>query len=453
MKTIIKDGTIVNEGRVFKGNIVIVDDRIEHIGLEDDNADVIINAEGCVVMPGVIDTHVHFREPGMTHKACIETESKAAAYGGVTSFFDMPNTNPQTTTLQALSDKVAIAEKDSHVNYSFFFGATNDNIEILEQLDRTKIPGIKLFMGSSTGNMLVDSDNALNALFAKASDLHLPVMAHCEDTAVINANIERLKCEATARCVADGSENGAIDDLPVELHPQIRSAKACYDSSLKAVNLARKHHAQLHIAHITTEEELSLMGNDDNITAEVTPAHLLFTEDDYKTLGTRIKCNPAVKTADDRNALRKALADGRIMTIGTDHAPHLLNEKEGGALKAVSGMPMVQFSLPVMLSLVDEKIIDLPRLVELMCHAPARLFAIKERGFLRKGFKADITIVRPKTPWTVTSENIVSRCGWSPLEGHALDWKVEMTMCNGHLVYDNGEFNKNSRGEQLLFEH
>lgn len=451
MKTIIKDATIVNESRVFKGDIVIVDDRIESIGCADDSADVVINADGCIVMPGVIDTHVHFREPGMTHKACIETESKAAAFGGVTSFFDMPNTNPQTTSLDALSDKVAIAERDSHVNYTFFFGATNDNVQLLDKIDKSKVPGIKLFMGSSTGNMLVDSDDALDTLFAKASALNLPVMTHCEDTQVINANIECLK---KAEAMKKGGKEGIlVEDLPVELHPQIRSSKACFDSSSKAVELARRHRTHLHIAHLTTSEELSLMKGDENITAEATPAHLLFTAEDYKTLGTRIKCNPAVKSASDRDALRAALCDGRITTVGTDHAPHLLHEKEGGALKAVSGMPMVQFSLPAMLSLVDEGIIDMPRLVELMCHAPARLFAVKNRGFIRKGYKADIVIVRPDTPWTITPETVVSRCGWSPLEGRTFNWKVEKTICNGHLIYDNGEIDDSYRGEQLTFEH
>lgn len=444
MKTIITDGTIVNEGKVFKGNIIIVDDRIEAIGKVGGEADRVIDAAGCIVMPGVIDTHVHFREPGLTHKACIETESKAAAYGGVTSFFDMPNTIPQTTNLEALSEKISIAEKDSHINYTFFFGATNNNTDVIELLDRTRVPGIKLFMGSSTGNMLVDSDDALDILFAKAASLNLPVMAHCEDTKIINDNIAHLKSMCNAN-------NGVVEDLPVELHPQIRSAEACYESSKKAISLACKHSAHLHIAHLTTKEELSLIGKSENITAEATPTHLLFTDEDYKSKGTRIKCNPAVKGFADRQALREALNDGRITTVGTDHAPHLISEKEGGALKAVSGMPFIQFSLPAMLNLVDEGVINIARMVELMCHAPATLFSVKDRGYLRIGYKADIAIVRPHSPWTLCKDDIVSRCEWSPLEGHTFRWRVQQTICNGQILYDKGSFNDTYRGEQLIF--
>ena len=441
MRTLIKNGTVVNEGSTRCCNIVICNDKIEAIVPCEEtprgNYDKEVDAAGCIVMPGIIDTHVHFREPGLTHKADIESESRAAAYGGVTSYFDMPNTKPQTTTLEALHDKFEMAREKSHVNYSFFFGATDDNAQLFRQLDSTSIPGIKLFMGSSTGNMLVDSDERLCEIFSTAAHLRLPVMTHCEDTDIINANMAHAK-EIYG------------PDPDVAHHPEIRSREACYLSAAKAAALAEKYGTQLHIAHITTAEELGLLGKQHNITGEATVAHLLFTDEDYKTKGTLIKCNPAVKTRADRDALRQAISNGTITTIGTDHAPHALAEKEGGAAKAVSGMPMLQFSLPAMLQLADEGVLTKERLVELMCHNPARLFSIAERGFLRTGYKADIVIVKP-SEWTLTKDIIQSKCGWSPLEGMTFRWQVIHTFCNGHHLLNNGVLDAEYRGEQISF--
>ena len=478
MATLIHGGTLVNEGRTFNGSLVIDRGKITHIfesipqvsaagqsggQVSDWVSDLnhatcppdceVIDASGCFVLPGIIDSHVHFREPGLTDKADIDTESRAAAAGGVTTYFDMPNTIPQTTTLEALEEKFALAAQKSHVNYSFFFGATNDNAGLFLQLDPHRIPGIKLFMGSSTGNMLVDRREALERIFSTAP---LPIMAHCEDTDIINRNM----AEAKARYG---------DDPKVIHHPEIRSEEACLASTRLAISLAQAHNTRLHLAHISTARELDLLPpkerknvqcsmfnaqcsmfnvqcsmfnvqcstlNSQFITAEAVISHLYFSDRDYNALGTRIKCNPAIKTEHDRDALREALNDGRIAVIGTDHAPHLLSQKEGGCARAASGMPMIQFSLVTMLELVDQGILSLERLVELMCHNPARLFEVRNRGFLREGYQADIVLVRPNTGWTVTKDLIQSRCGWSPMEGHMYLWRVERTLCNGHTVYD-----------------
>ena len=439
MRTLIKGGTLVNEGKVFDGAIVVEEDKIRKIvagnQVPESSYDHVVDASGCFVLPGVIDDHVHFREPGLTAKADIESESRAAAAGGVTTYFDMPNTIPQTTTLEALDEKYALAAQKSHVNYAFFFGATNDNVELFEQLDPKRIPGIKLFMGSSTGNMLVDRSESLNKIFSSAK---LPIMAHCEDTTIINRNMAEAK-----------QKYG--EDPKVIHHPEIRSEEACYESTKLAVELARKHQARLHVAHLTTAKELELFGNEENITAEATVSHLYFCDRDYAALGTRIKCNPAIKTQRDRDALREALNDGRIAVIGTDHAPHLLSQKEGGCAKAASGMPMIQFSLVTMLELVDQGVLSIERLVELMCHHPAQLFEVRQRGFLREGYQADIVIVRPNTGWTVTKDIIQSRCGWSPMEGHMYLWRVEQTICNGHTVYQNGTVDTNYIGQPVAF--
>jgi len=444
MRTIVQGGTIVNEGRTFDGTIVIEDGKITQIiqGNKDPEAssDEVIDASGCFVLPGIIDDHVHFREPGLTEKADIDTESRAAAAGGVTTYFDMPNTVPQTTTLEALEGKFALAAEKSHVNYSFFFGTTNDNISLFEQLDPHRIPGIKLFMGSSTGNMLVDRRESLEQLF---SSTKLPIMAHCEDTAIINRNMAMAK-----------EKYG--DDPKVIHHPEIRSEEACYESTHLAVELATKHHARLHIAHLTTAKELDLLPTNhsshlSNITAEATVSHLYFCDRDYVSLGTRIKCNPAIKTKRDREALQQALCDGRITVIGTDHAPHLLSQKEGGCAKAVSGMPMIQFSLVTMLELVDNGILSLERLVELMCHNPARLFEVRHRGFIREGYQADLVLVRPNTAWVCTKSMILSKCGWSPMEGHMFLWRVERTLCNGHTVYADGVVDSDYIGQPVVF--
>jgi dihydroorotase len=438
MRTLIKGGRIVNEGRSFEGTVIIEDEKIIDVieGNEipqDSTFTSVVDAKGCYVLPGIIDTHVHFREPGMTEKADIESESRAAAAGGVTSYFEMPNTVPQTTTLEALEDKFQRAAKSSHVNYTFFFGATNDNVALFNQLDVHHIPGIKLFMGSSTGNMLVDRDEALNRIFASAK---LPIMAHCEDTAIINRNMEEAK-------------KAWGDDPQVSLHALIRSEEACVVSTTKAVALAKKHGARLHVAHVSTAEELELIGG--NVTAEATVGHLYFTMLDHERLGARIKVNPAIKSPVDQFMLRESLNDGRITTIATDHAPHLLSQKQGGCAKAASGMPMVQFSLPTMLELVDQKVLSIERMVQLMAHNPATLFEVRNRGFIRKGYQADLVIVRPKSSWTVTPEVIESKCGWSPMEGHTFNWRVEQTFCNGHSVYHNGIVDPQYIGQPLAF--
>ena len=439
MKTLIKGGTLVNEGRLFDGSIVVEDSRIAKIvegnHTPDASYDEVIDASGCFVLPGIIDDHVHFREPGLTAKADIDTESQAAAAGGVTTYFDMPNTVPQTTTLEALEEKYALGAEKSHVNYAFFFGATNDNVALFSQLDKRRIPGIKLFMGSSTGNMLVDRQEALDQIFASAD---MPIMVHCEDTGIINRNMAAAK-----------EKYG--DDPNVTHHPEIRSTEACFESTQLAVTLAKKHQARLHVAHLTTARELELFGDDPHITAEATVSHLFFCDRDYSLLGTRIKCNPAIKSERDREALREALNDGRISVIGTDHAPHLLSQKEGGCAKAASGMPMVQFSLVTMLELVDQGVLSLERLVELMCHHPATLFGVRHRGFLREGYQADIVLVRPNTGWTVTKEVILSKCGWSPMEGHMYLWRVERTLCNGHTVWQQGRVDTSYIGQPVEF--
>ena len=437
MKLLIQHGTIVNENNIFDGTVIVEDSKITKI-VEGDTVpnasfDDVIDASGCFVLPGLIDDHVHFREPGLTEKADIDSESCAAAAGGITTYFDMPNTVPQTTTLEALEDKFKIAAQKSHVNYSFFFGATNDNVELFSKLDPHRIPGIKLFMGSSTGNMLVDRREALEKIFSTAQ---MPIMVHCEDTDIINRNMAEAKLKYD-------------EDPKVSHHPEIRSVEACYQSTKLAVELATKHHAHLHIAHLTTAKELELLT--DGITAEVTPSHLYFCDRDYNSLGTRIKCNPAIKSQADRDALRQAVADGRIAVIGTDHAPHLLAQKEGGCAKAASGMPMIQFSLITMLELVDQGVLTLERLVELMCHRPADLFGVRNRGYLREGYQADIVLVRPNCGWTVTRDVIKSKCGWSPMENHMYLWRVERTICNGHTVYQNGIVDTNYIGQPVEF--
>ena len=442
MKTLIYGATIVNEGRSFKGCLTLENDLIASVtegdALPEGHFDLRLNAGGCVVMPGVIDDHVHFREPGLTAKADLESESRAAAYGGVTTFFEMPNTLPQTTTPDALNQKLELAQGKSHVNYSFFFGATNQNAHLFERLDPKRVPGIKLFMGASTGNMLVDRLETLENIFKNAP---LPIMTHCEDTQLVNQNMAEAK-----RLYGD--------DPAVEHHPAIRSAEACYHSSALAVELATKYGAQLHVAHLTTARELSLFGHNPHITAEAVIAHLWFSDADYRTRGTQIKCNPAVKTCADRDALRAALTDGRISVVATDHAPHLVSDKIGGCAKAASGMPMVQFSLPAMLELCEKGVLTIERVVELMCHAPARLFAVSKRGFIKPGYKADLAIVRRGEPWTVTKDCIQSKCQWSPMEGEKFRWRVVQTICNGHLLLDkDGTFDAQYRGEEVAFCH
>lgn len=442
MKTLVRNGVLVNEGRRTRADLIIDNDRIEAI-VSDGNIPrgdyYEIDAAGCFVLPGVIDTHVHFRDPGLTYKADIESESRAAAYGGVTSYFDMPNTVPQTTTLDALNEKFQRAAEASHVNYSFFYGATNDNVDTFDRLDISRIPGIKLFMGSSTGNMLVDNAAVLKQIFSKCAHLSLPVMAHCEDTDIIERNANSVR-----------EQYG--DDADISLHPAIRTAEACLASSRKAAELADSTGAHLHIAHLSTAAELSLLEKE-GITGEVTVAHLLFDDSDYASLAGRIKCNPAIKSATDRDALLSAVAEGRIHTVGTDHAPHSLSEKQGGALRAVSGMPTLQFSLVMMLGFVDRGQLTIEQIADVMCHNPARIFGVNERGFLREGYKADIAIVSPCEEYVISDRDVQSKCGWTPLDGRAATWKVMHTLCNGVHIYNDGIFDNESHGEEIRFLH
>jgi dihydroorotase len=387
-----------------------------------------------LLMPGVIDDHVHFREPGLTRKATMHTESMAAAAGGVTSVLDMPNVVPQTVTNELLQERQTTGLREMHVNHAFFLGATTDNLEEVKRLDTTRSPGVKLFMGSSTGNMLVDREETLRRLFRESPAL---IMAHCEDTARINRRIEEYKARYG-------------EDPDVRFHSEIRDEEACLESSRLAASLAREAGARLHIAHISTAEELALAAPEAGITLEACVPHLLYSTDDYALKGSLIKCNPAVKGPRHREALRKALTSGAITTIGTDHAPHLLSEKAGGALKAVSGMPMVQFSLPSMLTLADEGVVTKERLVSLMCHNPARLFGIRERGFLRPGYKADLTLVKPERH-TIRRDEVLSLCGWSPREGEEVTWQVAATWVNGQKVWDGERVDAGVRGEALRF--
>ena len=448
-KKVFNDVLYVSDGRIRRADIVVEGEYIAQItNKEEIPQPSALSPQPSLLLPGIIDDHVHTREPGMTHKGDLTTESHAAAAGGVTTIMDMPNVVPQTTTLETLAERQQMGAAHAFVNYSFYFGATNSNAHLLPHLDPTTVPAVKLFMGSSTGGMLVDHGDALRAVFEQSP---LLIMTHCEDSAIIAENMRKAQALYG-------------DDPDVIHHPEIRSREACIASSQLAIRLAKETGARLHIAHVTTKEELKTLEScaqplpaltggvgGGSVSFEVCVPHLLFTDEDYKPLGTRIKCNPAVKTREDREALRAALNDGRIMVIGTDHAPHLLSEKEGGCKRAVSGMPMVQFSLPAMLGLVEEGVLPITRMVELMCHNPARLFHIAERGFIREGMKADLTLVR-RQPWTLTQDLIVSRCGWSPLEGHTFPWRVEQTYCNGRLIYDKGVFaNGNSHVQALHF--
>lgn len=445
MKTIIRNATIVNEGRLFNGSVTIEDEVIQQIIENGDDTsqayDLEIDATGLYLFPGVIDDHVHFREPGLTHKADIASESRTAAAGGVTSYMDMPNTVPQTTSIQLLEDKFALARNSSRINYSFFIGATNDNLDTIMRVDRNRVPGVKVFMGSSTGNMLVDNEQSLHQLFS-ASPLLL--MAHCEDTSIINHNISEFKKKYRGQ-----------NDFPVRYHSRIRNVEACYASSSLAVQLAKDTGARLHIAHISSAKELGLFEKgpveSKKITAEAVIAHLMFSTEDYDTLGTHIKCNPSVKTPEDRAALREGLTNGIIDVVATDHAPHLLNEKQGGALKAASGMPMVQFSLVSMLELADEGILPIERIPDLMSHNPSKLFNIDRRGFIRPGYYADFTLVEPNHCWQVREGRYYTKCGWTPMDEHVFKWRVRRTLINGLTVYSDGIVVDGMRGKELKF--
>ena len=418
---------MVNDGAVTEDAWVSVTDGvITAIGTGNDwptDAATIIDASGKLLLPGAIDTHVHFRDPGLTQKGDFATESLAAAAGGVTSVIDMPNTVPQTTTLEAWADKMQHqgAEK-SAVNYAFFIGATNDNLDTLLQADYTRVPGIKLFLGSSTGNMLVDREEMLNKLFANAPAL---IAVHAESEALVRKGIEDARTRFAGR------------EVPIDYHPVIRSRQACYEASHLAVEMARRHGARLHLLHLSTADELALLGELPNVTAETSPNYLWFDSADYATLGSRVKCNPAIKDAADRQALVKAVADGRINTIATDHAPHLPSDKEGDALHAASGMPGIETSLRVMLELADRGLVPVTRVVDAMSHEPARIFGIEGRGYLRPGYAADLVLAeRTDSPAPLTDADVHSRCGWTPYAGTRFHWRVAMTMVNGATVYD-----------------
>ena len=443
---LIHTAKIINEGKSFTGSVLIKDGNIEKIFREEVPEKILkenttIEAEGLWLIPGAIDEHVHFREPGLTEKADIESESRAAVTGGVTSFMDMPNCKPQTTTLELVEQKCEIAEKKSLANYSFYLGATKDNIAEIKKIDKRNICGVKLFMGSSTGNMLVDETEKLSEIFAESPVI---IATHNEDTDIINQNAERLK-----------SELG--EDIPVKYHPAIRSEEACYRSTAKAVELAKKHNAKLHVMHISTAKELSLFDNkkplsEKRITAETCPQYLLFSDEDYERLGAKIKCNPAIKTANDRNALQKALTSNIIDTIGSDHAPHLPKDKEGNALTATSGMPLIQFSLLAMLDLVKKGTLTRETLVEKMCHNPAIIYNISKRGFIRKGYRADLVLIDPNKQTIVNENDIQSKCGWSPFCGMTFNAKITHTIVNGNIVYENGEIHSEHKGERLTFD-
>lgn len=446
MKTIITGAKIVNEERLIDNAMVVIQDEVITHVLENETCnpdpdDIVIDASGMYLFPGVIDCHVHFREPGYTYKADIESESRTAAAGGVTSYMEMPNTNPPTTTLELLEEKYDIARKNSRVNYSFFFGATNDNIDLLQQLDPHRVPGVKVFMGSSTGNLLVDDNDAMRRIFETSP---LRIVAHCEDNNIIEQNIKAFKRKYKGQ-----------NDFPVRYHSRIRSVEACYEAASKAVELARQTGARLHVAHVSSERELSLFDSkplaEKQITAEACIAHLMFTTEDYDQLGTKIKCNPAVKTPEDQAALRDALTDGRIDIVATDHAPHLLDEKVGGALRAMSGMPLVQFSLVSMLELVDKGVLPLQHVPTLMSHNPATLYNIDRRGFIRPGYYADLVIVDPNANWQVAEGRYYTKCGWTPMDERTFKWKVVRTLVNGVTAYSNGIVIDGIRGKELKF--
>lgn len=449
MKSILYNGIVVNEGKCFEGYVVIADAFIHEVGEGRPSPALFeqcaarYDVAGAFIMPGVIDGHVHFRQPGLTHKADIASESRAAVAGGVTSAMDMPNCKPVTTTVSRLEEKFAMAAQSSMVNFSAYIGATNDNLEEIRRVDFSRVCGIKVFMGSSTGGMLLGDGEALRRVF---SDFGTIVAVHSEDEAIINANRSKFL-----------SSMGNPDDLPLGYHSRIRSHEACVESTRRAVNLAQECGTRLHILHISTAAELAMLDSNSisekRITAEACVAHLLFTEADGARLGARIKCNPAVKTPADRAALRKALRTGLIDVVSTDHAPHLLAEKQGGCLKAASGMPMVQFSLVTMLELAHQGVCSPELVVEKMCHAPAMLYRIKGRGFLRKGYQADIAVVqRLSEPHIISDADVRSRCAWTPLAGFATHYQVAMTWVNGKLAYHQGRLHEEVRGERLCFE-
>ena len=441
-KILLKNATAVNEGTQFETDVLINGERIVRLDkdISDSNA-VTIDFNGELLLPGVIDDQVHFREPGLTHKGNIYSESRAAVSGGITSFMEQPNTMPQTTTIEKHEEKFAIAARSSFANYSFKFGGTNDNLEEIKRLDKNSCSGIKLFLGSSTGNMLVDNETVLESIFKSTE---LVISTHCEDEGTIRTNLARFK-------------ETYGEDIPVRFHPEIRSAEACYLSSSKAIALARKTGARLHVFHLSTAKEMDLFTNqiplkEKKITAEVCIHHLWFSDEDYARKGTLIKWNPAVKRAEDRDALWEALLDGRIDVIATDHAPHTMEEKNNVYTKAPSGGPLVQHALVAMLQKYKEAKISLGEIVQKMCHNPAELFDVKERGYIREGYFADLVQVDMNAAWTVKKPNIFYKCGWSPFEGFTFDSKVRRTFVNGHLAYDHGKLSSESKAKRLTFD-
>lgn len=441
---LIRNARIINEGKAFAGDLLVNGEYIEAINPAPEKTGKIdedIDASGLLLLPGIIDDQVHFREPGLTHKGDIFSETKAAVAGGITSFMEMPNTIPQTTTIEALNHKYTLGSEKSLINYSFLIGATNDNLKEVMKADPREVCGIKIFMGSSTGNMLVDNETALRELFKNA---HMPVSAHCEDEKIIRQNIEKAR-----------KKYG--EDVPVDQHPLIRSREACFASSSYAIKLAREYNTRLHIFHLSTADEMKLFSNElplseKRITGEVCVHHLWFDDSYYEKLGSRIKWNPAIKTMFDREALIEALNKDLIDIVATDHAPHTLEEKSNSYFKSPSGGPLVQHSLVAMLELCHQKKIIVEKVTEKMCHNPAILFNIKDRGFIREGYKADLCLVDPDDPWTVSKENILYKCGWSPFEGTTFRSKVVMTFVNGNLVYNKGIINELHRGQRLLFD-
>ncbi|CAM4112428.1 dihydroorotase [Zobellia nedashkovskayae] len=440
-KVLIKNAKIVNENSTFESDVLLQDDLIVKIAvnISDDTAKV-IDIKGKYLLPGVIDDQVHFREPGLTHKGDIASESRAAVAGGITTYMEQPNTIPQTTTIEKLEEKFEMAAKSSFANYSFLFGGTNDNLEELKRLDRNACSGVKLFLGSSTGNMLVDDEVVIEEIFRNTE---MVISTHCEDEGTIKRNLAEYK-----------EKYG--DDIPIKYHPKIRSEKACYLSSSKAIELAKKTGARLHVFHLSTGKETELFRNDipleqKKITAEVCVHHLWFSEADYDTKGTLIKWNPAVKTAADRDQLWKALLDDRLDVIATDHAPHLFSEKENVYTKAPSGGPLVQHALTALLDKVHENVISLEKVVQKMCHNPAILFQIEKRGYIREGYFADLVVVDMNAPYEVTKANIAYKCKWSPFEGTTFKSSVTHTFVNGHLAYENGNFSTEKNAKRLTF--
>jgi len=442
MLTLIKNAKLVNEGQVYQADVLIENQLIKEISSEITiKADYIIDAKGLHLLPGVIDDQVHFREPGLTHKANIYTESKAAVAGGITSFMEMPNTNPQALTQELLEDKYVIASQNSMANYSFFMGASNDNLEEVLKTDPKKVGAIKIFMGSSTGNMLVDNRTVLEEIFAKSPML---IAVHCEDEQTIQENTIQAKKEFG-------------EEVPISEHPNIRSAEACYKSSSMAVELAKKYNTRLHVFHLSTEKEISLFDNtlplaQKLITAEVCIHHLWFDESKYAEKGTLIKWNPAVKKTSDKDALFQALLDDKLDVIATDHAPHTLEEKSNTYFNAPSGGPLVQHALPAMLAFVKQKKISIEKVVEKMCHNPAVCFKVENRGFIREGYFADLVMVNLDNPWEVNKDNILYKCGWSPFEGETFNAQITHTFVNGHIAYEYGNFDETQRGMRLTFD-